>query len=76
MATHVEVVHKHGGVVARAEEILDAVEVHLGIRGARTDAGRHFEFPDHQRVDDAGRDLSSALDTVAHDWRDHLEMGF
>jgi hypothetical protein len=76
MATHVEVVHKHGGAVARAEEILDAVEAHLGRRGARTDAGRRFEFPDHHHAHDAGRELSTALDTVAPEWRDHLEMGF
>jgi hypothetical protein len=70
MPTHVHIRPIHEGKHAHAREIVRKLEEHLGRRATPTEGGAHrFEF------DDDPGDLSSALDDIAPDWRNHVEMG-
>ena len=71
MPTHVDIEPLHEGKRAHAHEIVRKLEAHLGMRATPTDGGHRFELDDDR---DEG-DLSQALDAVAPDWRNHVEMG-
>jgi hypothetical protein len=71
MARHVHIRPIHERKRAHANEIVRKLEDRLGKRATPTPDGSHrFELDD----DDPG-DLSDALDEVAPQWRDHVEMG-
>jgi hypothetical protein len=70
MARHVEIRPIHEGKRAHAHEIVRKLEDRLGRRATRTEDGAHrFE------LDEDPGDLSAALDQVAPEWRNHIEMG-
>jgi hypothetical protein len=70
MARHVHIRPRHEGHRVHAHEIVRKLEEHLGRRATPTEDGAHrFE------LDDDHGDLSDALDQVAPEWRNHIEMG-
>ena len=71
MARHVHIRPLHEGSRAHAHEIVRKLEDRLGKRATPTADGAHrFELDD-----DEHGDLSEALDHVAPEWRNHIEMG-
>jgi hypothetical protein len=74
MATGVTITPHHEGKREHAREIVRKLESHLGHKSVESDRGHRFDFDD----DDAERhaaDFSGALDQIAPDWRNHVEMG-
>ena len=70
MPRHVDIEPVHETKREHAHEIVRKLEAHLGIHAKPTGTGHRFEFHD-----DHEGDLSEALDTVAPDWRNHVQMG-
>ena len=74
MATEVTIRPHHEGKREHAREIVRRLEAHLGHKSVEFDGGHRFEFHDDDRERNAAN-LSGALDLVAPDWREHIEMG-
>lgn len=74
MARHLHIWPLHEGKRAEADEIAQRLEAHLGTTSVRTEQGHRFEFRDEDPEPTDG-ELSEALDVVAPDWRNHVEMG-
>jgi hypothetical protein len=74
MPGHIHIKPLHESKRGHAHEIVQKLEAHLGRRATPTEAGHRFEFDDDDHERNAS-DLSGALDTVAPDWRLHVEMG-
>ena len=74
MPTHIHIAPKHDGARARAHEIVQKLEAHLGRRATPTERGHRFELDDDDPERNANY-LSGALDEVAPGWRYHVQMG-
>jgi hypothetical protein len=74
MASDVIIRPRHEGKREHAREIVRRLEAHLGHKSVAFDGGHRFEFDDDDRERNAAN-LSGALDLVAPDWREHIEMG-
>jgi hypothetical protein len=74
MGTKVDIAPLHESKRAHAHDIVRKLEAHLGRRATPTETGHRFEFDDDDHERNAS-DLSGALDTVAPDWRNHIQMG-
>ena len=74
MATHATIAPLHEGKREHAREIVAKLEAHLGKQSVPVEDGHRFEFDDDDKERNATH-LSGALDLVAPDWRNHVEMG-
>jgi len=73
MARHVDI-RPHAGKHEHVKEIVRKLEDHLGLRSHPIEGGHRFELDEDDPERNAAN-FSGALDTVAPDWRNHLEMG-